>query len=220
MPPAKGARGLEDCSKKKDRTDMSLAAMTWAWEQDLEPANKIILLAVADIADEEGIAFPSVEYLAKRCHMSERSVVRHVNELVEFKLLIREHRPNKPNVLVLPLSILEVSDCHLPLFEQFWNLYPRKVGKKPASQKWQKLKLDQVGHRIIEDVKIRKDRDAQWKRGFIPHPTTYLNQERWNDEIQEIHNRDAASIARKWREQRDDFLHGDLLDVPNRLTHH
>jgi len=58
MPLKRGARGLEDCSKKKDRTDMSLAAMTWAWEQDLEPANKIILLAVADIADEEGIAFP------------------------------------------------------------------------------------------------------------------------------------------------------------------
>ena len=36
---------------------------------------------------------------------------------------------------------------------------------------------------IIEDVKKRKKEDSQWAKGFIPHPTTYLNQERWEDEM-------------------------------------
>lgn len=206
--------------EKGDRTRMSLAAMTWAWEQNLEPANKIILLAVADIADEEGIAFPSVEYLANRTHMSERSVVRHVNELCESGLLIRQHRPNKSNILVLPMAILEVSECHLPLFEQFWRAYPKKVGKKPSEKKWNSLKLDTIAPRIIEDVKNRAANDSGWLRGFVPNPLTYLNQERWEDEIQEVQTRDAASIAKKWREQRGDFMNGDLLDVTPRLTHH
>ena len=38
---------------------------------------------------------------------------------------------------------------------------------------------------LIADVAARKARDERWTRGYPPDPLTYLNQERWNDELSE-----------------------------------
>ena len=74
-------------------------------------------------------------------------------------------------------------------FEQFWSVYPRKAGKKRAHELWYKLSPDgeTVGKIMASVEKARgtpqwRERDGQ----FIPHPSTYLNQERWNDEAPTI----------------------------------
>ena len=73
------------------------------------------------------------------------------------------------------------------LFEIFWKEYPNHKAKKKALQSWYRLKptleLTQI---IVEAVRKAKE-SPQWKKDngqFIPHPTTYLNQERWNDELE------------------------------------
>lgn len=66
-------------------------------------------------------------------------------------------------------------------FDDFWLMYPRKVEKKKAKEKWDRLNWE-VQEKILKDIPSRLE-DEQWKRGYIPHPTTYLNGERWNDEI-------------------------------------
>lgn len=66
-------------------------------------------------------------------------------------------------------------------FDSFWEIYPVKKGKKTAEAKWKRLAND-THLLILADVPNRK-KDDGWQRGYIPHPTTYLNQERWNDEI-------------------------------------
>lgn len=71
-------------------------------------------------------------------------------------------------------------------FEDFWNLYPVKKGKKTAKQKWERLN-EKTKLLILADIPERTNDDA-WKRGYIPHPTTYLNQERWTDEITPYQN--------------------------------
>lgn len=68
-------------------------------------------------------------------------------------------------------------------FDVFWSLYPRKVEKKKALQKWNKLP-PQTRRLILDDIPKRKS-TSQWQKGYIPHPTTYLNGERWNDELDE-----------------------------------
>lgn len=67
-------------------------------------------------------------------------------------------------------------------FEEFWSLYPKKVEKKKAQEKWDKLDRA-IQELVIADLPSRVNDDG-WKRGFVPNPTTYLNGERWNDEIQ------------------------------------
>jgi len=69
-------------------------------------------------------------------------------------------------------------------FDEFWSVYPVKVKKKEAKKLWNKFKLDSIAEQIINDVKNRVSKDRSWSDGFTPHPTTYINNERWNDEIQ------------------------------------
>lgn len=67
-------------------------------------------------------------------------------------------------------------------FEIFWNLYNKKVGaRKKCETKWYKLKSD-TQHKIIDTLPkfINQFSDKQYQ----PFPETYLNQERWNDEVQ------------------------------------
>lgn len=66
-------------------------------------------------------------------------------------------------------------------FEKFWSVYPKKVKKKTALEIWRRKKPD--ADILIADVENRLANDGDWKEGFIPHPTTYLNGERWNDEL-------------------------------------
>lgn len=69
-------------------------------------------------------------------------------------------------------------------FDEFWAAYPKKVAKKKAAGIWKRRKLDKVADRIIADVKRRTTSDGEWVRGFVPHPTTYLNGDRWEDEVE------------------------------------
>jgi hypothetical protein len=75
-------------------------------------------------------------------------------------------------------------------FEEFWSVYPRKENKKKALDIWKRKKVEEFAEIVIADVLKRKEQHSQWKSGFIPHATTYLNGERWNDEITETNNYD------------------------------
>ena len=71
-------------------------------------------------------------------------------------------------------------------FEIFWDKYPRKVAKKKAHQIWKTKKLDKIYKNIVNGLESYLNSEA-WKKdggAFIPHPTTFLNQERWDDEVQ------------------------------------
>ena len=72
-------------------------------------------------------------------------------------------------------------------FEEFWSLYPRKVGKLKAFQSFKKINPNkQLFDTMMEALRDNIESNAQWKRDngqYIPHPTTWLNQGRWFDEI-------------------------------------
>ena len=69
-------------------------------------------------------------------------------------------------------------------FEAFWSEYPNKKDKAKAYAAWKRKKLDSMSAQLIERVRDQKARDAQWLAGFIPHGSTYINGERWEDEIE------------------------------------
>jgi len=71
-------------------------------------------------------------------------------------------------------------------FTQFWDLYPKKVERKKSEIKW-KLLSEEDRLLILDDIPKRQ-LGKQWKQGYIPNPTTYLNGERWNDEIEPLSN--------------------------------
>jgi hypothetical protein len=67
-------------------------------------------------------------------------------------------------------------------FEDFWSIYPKKVERLKSEHKWSYLTYKTRGE-ILEDIPRRK-LGKQWLAGFIPNPMTYLNGERWKDEIE------------------------------------
>jgi hypothetical protein len=71
-------------------------------------------------------------------------------------------------------------------FDEFWEAYPdcRKVGKGAARKSWNKVKPSAELHTKILAALDRAKQGRQWVREngqFIPNPTTWLNQERWDD---------------------------------------
>ncbi len=69
-------------------------------------------------------------------------------------------------------------------FLLFWAIYPRKKDKARAWNIWKKKKYDQIATLICDDVENRKKNEHQWQDiQYIPHPTTYLRNALWTDEI-------------------------------------
>lgn len=71
---------------------------------------------------------------------------------------------------------------YAPEFESFWREYPRKIGKGAAYKAWGKLKPPIRD--CLSALQWQKKSD-QWTKEhgqFIPHPATWLNQRRWEDE--------------------------------------
>ena len=66
--------------------------MTWAWGQSLGPAAKLVLMALADIADDRGVCWPSVGHLASKCTVSERTAQRLLALLERLRLIDVEAR--------------------------------------------------------------------------------------------------------------------------------
>jgi uncharacterized protein YdaU (DUF1376 family) len=69
-------------------------------------------------------------------------------------------------------------------FDDFWTVFPKKADKKKAREIWKRRKLDKTADLIISDVVKRIKLDKKWIGGFITNPTTYLNGDRWEDEIE------------------------------------
>ena len=70
-------------------------------------------------------------------------------------------------------------------FELFWKLYPRRVAKKRAEESWRKIAV----YKHCDVIEAIKKHARLWKQSgtekeYIPFPATWLNQERWTDEIE------------------------------------
>ena len=55
---------------------MSIRALNWAWSLQLSPVHKVIVLALADSADDHGVCWPKICTLARKASVSERTVQR------------------------------------------------------------------------------------------------------------------------------------------------
>lgn len=83
-------------------------------------------------------------------------------------------------------------------FDAFWTAYPRKVAKQQAAKVWKTAKLDIIADLIVADVTRRRIDDPQWRDPqYIPHPTTYLRQRRWEDEIVTADQKSAEPQRRR-----------------------
>ena len=68
----------------------------------------------------------------------------------------------------------------------FWKPYPKKVGKGDALKSWKKIRPSNELRDRIGQAVAKQSQSEQWCREggrFIPNPSTWLNQGRWDDEV-------------------------------------
>jgi len=87
-------------------------------------------------------------------------------------------------------------------FDLFWNEYPKKTSKADAKKAFDKAIKKTDINQIIEAIRIQK-RSEQWQKEngqFIPYPATWLNKEKWSDELIEYKDECSINSERKKRE--------------------
>ena len=95
----------------------------------------------------------------------------------------------KPTGPPLPVGLLPLQvDNPFPVaaFDAFWKAYPRKVAKPNARKAFAKVLANGVTIDTLLAAIDRQKRSQQWQKDsgqFIPHPATWLNQERWTDAV-------------------------------------
>ena len=102
----------------------------------------------------------------------------------------RKSVENKEDTKEIPNNNSASSEAHAPqadAFNEFWNVYPIKKNKIRAKLIWDRKCLNLCAERIINDVCHRLVNDGQWQEmQFIPHASTYLQNDRWHDELTPI----------------------------------
>jgi len=91
------------------------------------------------------------------------------------------------------------NSIYIPSFNLFWNLYPNKKGKKVANQVWGKID-SKLYPTIMVSLKAHTE-CADWLKDdgqFIPHPTTWLRGERWEDIVKSVKPKKNTSFQDKY----------------------
>ena len=177
---------------------------------------RLVLLAIADHCNHSGVCWPSIRRIAQYCNSDRRSVQRSISQLVNlgelerlemghgrsatrYKVKLRGGKYDRGGESVTSEAVnmtpLRRSKCHpnhnrtiiepslknIGHFDEFWTQYPKKVAKGGARKAYEKaLKL--TTHEDIMAGLARYNPNPQ----YICNPTTWLNQERWNDEPSSI----------------------------------
>ncbi|WP_276525010.1 helix-turn-helix domain-containing protein [Providencia stuartii] len=86
---------------------MSRAATDWAWSLDLKAPQKILILSLADRADEYHCCYPSIQRLVKDTGLDKKTISKWINLMIEDGLIsdTGERKGPTKRVRVLRLNI-------------------------------------------------------------------------------------------------------------------
>lgn len=176
---------------------------------DITCSHKILIGLINSLSHKDGYCYASNQYLGDAIGVNPQNVRKWISQLDDKKLISRvvKRKPNgEVDVRELRLSIPMVKNTHtygkilpepmvkidhiidntnkvinntIERFEEFWNIYNKKVGKDKTKAKWSKLKEKEVdaifkalpSYIASREVKYRKD------------PERYLTHRVWEDEL-------------------------------------
>lgn len=140
-------------------------------------------MAMLKVSENGAYKFPdSNDVVAERLPNGCQMVAERLPQVSIGKVSIDKN--NKNNISCNENSEIEVLDQKEMWFESFWEIYPKHQDKKKAKQKFLKLCTNEKEYKAIMDglrnvLPVWAKKDTK----YIPMPTTWLNGERWNDEV-------------------------------------
>lgn len=202
---------------------MSITAIAWALGVTTgSPLSKLLLIKLADNANDLGRAWPSLKTIMRQTEMSERAVREHLRKLEAAGLVLREERFHEgvqlPSVYHMLMPDLPVPGTNSPTggaldaprvgrqvptepstskpslvnqdsltgvrgeFEEWYKLFPRRVGKAAAERAYTKARNTTSAAALLDGL-MRYIHECQGREHqYIAHPATWLNAGRWADE--------------------------------------
>ena len=140
-------------------------------------------MAMLKVGENGAYKFPdSTDSVAERLPNGCQMVAERLPQVSIGKVSIDKN--NKNNISCNKNSEIEVLDQKEMWFESFWEIYPKHQDKKKAKQKFLKACTNEKEYKAIMDglrnvLPVWAKKDTK----YIPMPTTWLNGERWNDEV-------------------------------------
>ncbi len=196
--------------------------MAQVWDMDMKAIEKIVLLALADYADDDGVCWPRQNTIAIKTGVSRQTVNQKMKQLEADGLLAKidgrtvlfpvkegdtsvkeddtprsqvgrhesqaarqecqvDRHPSKPSInhQITPKDNFENQALLI------WAEYPRRVGKPDAIKKIVSALKKESFEKLLSRTKLYADMTSSKDRHFIPHPSTWFNQERYNDDPDE-----------------------------------
>ena len=74
---------------------MSIRIMSKVWGLELKPASKLILLALADNANEDGICWPGITYIERKTGLARSTVIKYINDMVDAGYITKRSQYSK-----------------------------------------------------------------------------------------------------------------------------
>ena len=147
------------------------------------------LLASEDEDPTSGVIRSDTEKIAFRLRLPESVVLTACAEaestgFIDFSEVCNETvTPSLRNDNESVTSETETETDKDAHFDRFWDIYPKKKDKKRSLKIWKKLNCDNIVDDICNAVNEQIKHEAISKDiQFIPHPSTWLNGQRWEDE--------------------------------------
>lgn len=130
---------------------MSIELMTAVWKTDIGPATKrLVLLALADSANDEGSCFLLISTIARKTGAGESSVQRVLAELEKDGFVRKEHRQGRSTIFHLSLAKIRGSQIETP---------PRSETPAPSNRDPRGSQIE-THNRPLEPKEEPKDSDA------------------------------------------------------------
>jgi hypothetical protein len=142
----------------------------------------------------DGVKFPFIENIVEEQQVVEGEVAGkqqgNIGEIpdAQEKEKEKEKEGNRKGYMSAPAKAVARPKAKKPntteYFEKFWIAYPKKVARSDAEKAWAKGNCDAMAEIIIADVMVREMKHKGWQdKQYIPHASTYLNGQRWTDDI-------------------------------------
>ena len=148
----------------------------------------VMYVLAAKYDDAKGFSQMTKKQISQHSSLAVKTVGRALTELIEAEIVQEIKTKSKKGNNYVFLAMNKGSDNKAMLeqmFNDFWQAYPLKKSKMVAKAAFFKLNPSQeLAIRILEDLVDRMTYEWSLKeKQYIPHPSTYLNQHRWEDEI-------------------------------------
>lgn len=123
-------------------------------------------------------------------------------ELEQEKKIEKETKKEIKPAEAMPLPANAGEEQHILTYEEqafniFWAAYPKKVNKKGAFTSFKRIKHLKDEMPLIMEALQRFKASKDWQKDngqFIPHPQTFINQERWKDQQEQTREQQLNNI--------------------------